>query len=67
MRELEIALFKVQWGMPHVLLNEINKLSILRALREKRAILQYGFSLVGSVRVSAIATHNQTFVGHQDR
>ncbi|XP_036142905.1 uncharacterized protein LOC118645602 [Monomorium pharaonis] len=31
-REPEIELFKVQWRMPHVLLNEINKLSMLRAL-----------------------------------
>jgi len=27
-----LELFKVQWRMPHVLLSEINKLSILRAL-----------------------------------
>ena len=28
----EIELFKVQWRMPHVTLNEVNKLSLLRAL-----------------------------------
>jgi len=32
----EIVLFKVQWWMPHVLLNEINKLSILRTLENGR-------------------------------
>jgi len=31
-RESEIVLFKVQWRMPHVSLNKINKLSMLRAL-----------------------------------
>ncbi|XP_036144954.1 uncharacterized protein LOC118646362 [Monomorium pharaonis] len=35
-REPEIELFKVQWRMPHVLLNEINKLSMLRALESGR-------------------------------
>jgi len=31
-RKTEITLFKVQWRKPYVLLNEINKLSMLRAL-----------------------------------
>jgi len=35
-REPEITLFKVQWRMPHVLLNELNKLSMLRALESRR-------------------------------
>ncbi|XP_036138439.1 uncharacterized protein LOC118644311 [Monomorium pharaonis] len=35
-REPEIELFKVQWRMPHVLLNEVNKLSMLRALKSGR-------------------------------
>jgi len=30
--EPEIDLFKVQWRMPHVNLNKVNKLSLLRAL-----------------------------------
>ncbi|KYN28037.1 hypothetical protein ALC57_02555 [Trachymyrmex cornetzi] len=34
--EPEIELFKVQWRMPHVALNEINKLSTLRALESGR-------------------------------
>ncbi|KYN18358.1 hypothetical protein ALC57_09333 [Trachymyrmex cornetzi] len=34
--EPEIELFKVQWRMPHVALNEINKLSMLRALESGR-------------------------------
>ncbi|XP_039303450.1 uncharacterized protein LOC120359324 [Solenopsis invicta] len=34
--EPEIELFKVQWRMPHVTLNEVNKLSILRALESGR-------------------------------
>ncbi|KYN16366.1 hypothetical protein ALC57_11375, partial [Trachymyrmex cornetzi] len=34
--ESEIELFKVQWRMPHVALNEINKLSMLRALESGR-------------------------------
>jgi len=50
--------------MPHVLLSEINKLSMLRALES--GLSEHGFSLVGSIRVSALAEHNQTFVGHQD-
>jgi len=29
-------------------------------------ISEHGFSLVGSVRVSALAEHNQTFMGHQN-
>ncbi|XP_012058564.1 PREDICTED: uncharacterized protein LOC105621714 [Atta cephalotes] len=48
--------------MPHVLLNEINKLSMLRALESKR-YLSMAFRFV---RVSALAEHNQTFVGHQE-
>jgi len=35
-RKSEIVLFKVQWRMPHMLLNKINKLSILRALESGR-------------------------------
>jgi len=31
-----LELFKVQWQIPHVLLNEINKLSMLRALESGR-------------------------------
>jgi len=54
-REQENTLFKVLWRMPHVLLNKINKLSMLRALESGRYL---GFSLVGSVRVSAIALHD---------
>ncbi|KYQ47276.1 hypothetical protein ALC60_13709 [Trachymyrmex zeteki] len=34
--ESEIELFKVQWGMPHVTLNEINKLSMLQTLESGR-------------------------------
>jgi len=34
--ESEVELFKVQWRMLHVALNEINKLSILRALESGR-------------------------------
>ncbi|KYN15261.1 hypothetical protein ALC57_12516, partial [Trachymyrmex cornetzi] len=34
--EPEVELFKVQWRMPHVALNEINKLSMLRALESGR-------------------------------
>ncbi|XP_036143347.1 uncharacterized protein LOC118645748 [Monomorium pharaonis] len=35
-QEPEIELFKVQWRLPHVLLNERNKLSMLRALESGR-------------------------------
>ncbi|XP_036145567.1 uncharacterized protein LOC118646548 [Monomorium pharaonis] len=35
-QEPEIELFKVQWRIPHVLLNERNKLSMLRALESRR-------------------------------
>ncbi|XP_018309945.1 uncharacterized protein, partial [Mycetomoellerius zeteki] len=34
--EPEVELFKVQWRMPHVTLNEMNKLSMLRALESGR-------------------------------
>lgn len=34
--EAEIELLKIQWRMPHVILNEINKLSLLRALESGR-------------------------------
>ncbi|XP_071653654.1 uncharacterized protein [Temnothorax longispinosus] len=34
--EPEIKLFKVQWRMPHVTLNKVNKLSMLRALESGR-------------------------------
>ncbi|KAG5347708.1 SETMR methyltransferase, partial [Acromyrmex charruanus] len=34
--ESTLELFKVQWRMPHVLLSEINKLSMLRALESRR-------------------------------
>jgi len=54
----ELILFKVQWRMPHVLLKE----TIDVACFGKRAVPQHGFSLVGSIRVSAITLHNQTSV-----
>jgi len=34
--EPEIELFKVQWRMPHVMLNDVNKLSLLRTLESGR-------------------------------
>ncbi|XP_072764711.1 uncharacterized protein [Anoplolepis gracilipes] len=34
--EAEIELHKIQWRMPHVILNEISKLSLLRALESGR-------------------------------
>ncbi|KMQ90747.1 hypothetical protein RF55_9459 [Lasius niger] len=34
-----INIFKVQWRMPHVLLSEINKLSMLRALESGRYLV----------------------------
>ncbi|XP_070158847.1 uncharacterized protein [Polyergus mexicanus] len=37
-----IDIFKIQWRMPHVVLNEINKLSMLRAL-ESGQYLSMGF------------------------
>ncbi|KAL6431946.1 hypothetical protein ACFW04_007403 [Cataglyphis niger] len=37
-----IDIFKIQWRMPHVILNEINKLSMLRAL-ENGQYLSMGF------------------------
>jgi len=30
--EPEIDLFKLQWRMPHIILNEVNKLALLQAL-----------------------------------
>ena len=61
--EPEIELFKVQWRMPHVSLNKINKLSMLRAL--ENGCYLHEFSLVGSVRVSSI-TEYQAFMGYQN-
>jgi len=60
--EPEIDLLKVQWRMPHVILNKVNKLSLLRAW----AIFKYEFPLMGSVRVPPVVEHNQTFMGRQD-
>ncbi|XP_029675770.1 uncharacterized protein LOC115243159 [Formica exsecta] len=40
--EPAIDIFKIQWRMPHVVLNEINKLSMLRALESGR-YLSMGF------------------------
>ena len=60
--EPTLELFKVQWRMPHVLLSEINKCWCYALWRAD----EHGFSLVGSVRVSALAEHKQAFVGHQD-
>ncbi|XP_072750554.1 uncharacterized protein [Anoplolepis gracilipes] len=34
--EAEIELHKIQWRMPHIILNEISKLSLLRALESGR-------------------------------
>ncbi|XP_039306389.1 uncharacterized protein LOC120358032 [Solenopsis invicta] len=34
--EPKLELFKVQWRMPHVMLNEVNKLSMLRTLQSGR-------------------------------
>ncbi|XP_014482726.1 PREDICTED: uncharacterized protein LOC106748574, partial [Dinoponera quadriceps] len=34
--EPKVELFKIQWKMPHVLLNDINKLSLLRTLKNGR-------------------------------
>jgi len=47
-----------------MLLSEVNKLSMLRALENGR-YLSMGFRS-WDLRVSALAEHNQTFVGHQD-
>ena len=63
--EPTLELFKVQWRMSHVLLSEINKLSLLRALESGRYLSMIS-SLLGSVRVSALAQHNQASMGHQD-
>jgi len=46
MTEPEIKLFKVQWRMSHVALNEINKLSAANI--GKRSLSEHEFSLVGS-------------------
>ncbi|KYN14185.1 hypothetical protein ALC57_13604 [Trachymyrmex cornetzi] len=43
--EPEVELFKVQWRMPHVSLNEINKLSMLRALESGRYLSIIIFAL----------------------
>jgi len=40
--EPAIDIFKIQWRMPHVSLNEINKLSLLRTLESGR-YLNMGF------------------------
>ncbi|XP_011858310.1 PREDICTED: uncharacterized protein LOC105555878 [Vollenhovia emeryi] len=40
--EPKLEIFKIQWRMPHVLLNEVNKLSMLRAL-ESGQYLNMGF------------------------
>ena len=40
--EPKVTLFKVQWRMPHVMLNDVNKLSLLRTLESGR-FLSVGF------------------------
>ncbi|KYN40032.1 hypothetical protein ALC56_05559 [Trachymyrmex septentrionalis] len=54
--EPEIELFKVQWRMPHVALNDINAVSIGKSLSE------HEFLLVGSVRVSSVIEYDQAFI-----
>ena len=34
--KIDIELFKIQWRMPHVILNEVNKLALLRTLESGR-------------------------------
>ena len=55
-----LELFKVQW--PHVLLSEINKLSILRAL--ENVIWTWVFT--GIVRISSVTKYDQTFMSRQN-
>jgi len=43
---------------------ERDRKAVDAACSGKQTISQHGFSLVGSVRVSAIAAYNQAFVGH---
>jgi len=57
--ESEVELFKVQWWMSHVALNEINKLSILRALKSGRYLSMsfhswdlYEYPLLGYSRMT---------------
>ena len=62
--EPKFELFKIQWRMPHVTLNKVDKLSMLRVL--ERTIFEYEFPFMGSVRVSSIAEHDEALVGYQD-
>ena len=62
--EPTLELFKVQWRMPHVVLNEVNKLSMLRALESERHLNEFPF--LETVRILPIAEYNETFLGHQD-
>ncbi|XP_039310739.1 uncharacterized protein LOC120358922 [Solenopsis invicta] len=65
--EPEIELFKVQWRMPHVTLNEVNKLSILRALESGRYLSMsfrswdlYGYPLLQSTTKHSWAVKTAT-------
>jgi len=59
--ESEIELFKVQWRMPHVALNEVNKLCCEYG---KQSFSEHEFSLVGSVRVSSVTEYDQAFMNY---
>ncbi|XP_011062997.1 PREDICTED: uncharacterized protein LOC105151149 [Acromyrmex echinatior] len=64
--EPTLELFKIQWQMPHVLLSEINKLSMLRALESGRYLSMafrsrdlYEFPLLQTKHLWAIMTATQ--------
>jgi len=68
-REPEITKYSVQSTVADALCAVERNKTIDAACSGKQAIFQHGFSLVGSVRLSApeIASHDQTFVSHQNR
>ncbi|XP_018403795.1 PREDICTED: uncharacterized protein LOC108780539 [Cyphomyrmex costatus] len=60
--EFTLTLSKVQWKMPHMILNDVNKLSLLRTL-ERTISHPDGISILGFVRVSSTSEHDEAFVG----
>jgi len=59
----EVELFKV---MPHVTLNDINKLSMLRTFGKRSLYLNISFRS-WDLYVSSVTEYDQAFVGHSKR
>ena len=64
--EPKLELFKIQWRIPHVTLNEVNKLFMLRALESGRYLSMSFRSWDLYEILSSIVEHDEALVGYQD-